>query len=346
VNVGLVGAGNISDTHARAALAAGLRIAGVYGDNHTRAGQLADRYGVPAFASLDALLAHRPIDLVIIGSPSGLHAGQAIAAARTGRHVLVEKPLDISTARIDRLIAEAARAGVTLGVLFQDRLKPDIVEMKRRLDAGAIGMPLLATGEVKWFRPRDYYSSSRWRGTWELDGGGALMNQGIHTVDLLLHLLGPVAAVSGVTATRFHDIDAEDTATALVEFVNGAQGTIDVTTAAPPGLPRRLHLAGTTGSLTLVGDRLIDVAGAGPVPQAQENAASPVVSDISHHRRMVEDFVDAIANRRAPACDAGEGRRSVEVVEAIYRSARERRVVRLSPSAQRATGDKSETGDG
>ena len=215
MNVGLIGAGNISDTHARAAIAAGLRIAGVYGDNREKARQLADRYGAAAFATLDALLAHQPLDIVMIGSPSGCHADHAIAAARTGRHVLVEKPLDISTARIDQLIAEVTRAGVTLGVFFQDRLKPDVVEMKRRIDAGEIGTPLLATGEVKWFRPRDYYSSSRWRGTWALDGGGALMNQGIHTVDLLLHLLGPVAAVSGLTATRFHDIEAEDTATAL-----------------------------------------------------------------------------------------------------------------------------------
>ena len=328
MNVGLIGAGNISDTHARAAIAAGLRIAGVYGDNRDKARQLADRYGAAAFdhagRAAGAPAARRSS---MIGSPSGCHADHAIAAARAGRHVLVEKPLDISTARIDELIAEVARAGVTLGVFFQDRLKPDVVEMKRRIDAGEIGTPLLATGEVKWFRPRDYYASSRWRGTWALDGGGALMNQGIHTVDLLLHLLGPVAAVSGVTATRFHDIEAEDTATALVEFVSGAQGTIDVTTAAPPGSPRRLRIAGTTGSLTLEGDRLIDSAGASPVPQAPENAASPVVSDVSHHQRIIEDFVDAIRNRRAPVCDGREGRRSVEVIEAIYRSARERRVV-------------------
>jgi UDP-N-acetyl-2-amino-2-deoxyglucuronate dehydrogenase len=329
VNVGLIGAGNISDTHARAAIAAGLRIAGVYGDNGEKARQLADRYGASVFATLDSLLAHQPLDLVMIGSPSGRHADQAIAAARTGRHVLIEKPLDISTARIDPLIAEAARARVTLGVLFQDRLKPDVVEMKRRIESGEIGTPLLATGEVKWFRPPAYYSSSRWRGTWALDGGGALMNQGSHTVDLLLHLLGPVAAVSGATATRFHDIETEDTATALLEFVNGAQGTIDVTTAAPPGSPRRLQIAGTAGSLTLEGDRLIDATGGGAMPQAPENASSPVVSDVSSHQRMVEDFVDAIRNRRAPICDGREGRRSVELIEAIYRSARERRVVNI-----------------
>ena len=328
MNVGVIGAGHISDTHARAAVAAGLRIAGVYGDNQEKARQLADRHGARAFATLDALLAHQPLDLVMIGSPSGRHADHATAAARTGRHVLVEKPLDISTARIDQLLNEVTRARVTLGVFFQDRLKPDIVEMKRRIEAAEIGTPLLATGEVKWFRPRDYYSTSRWRGTWALDGGGALMNQGIHTVDLMLYLLGPVVSVSGLAATRFHTIEAEDTATAMLEFASGAHGTIDVTTAAPPGSPRRLRIAGSQRSLMLEGDRLIEAGGT--TTPAMENAASPVVSDGSHHQRIIEDFVDAIRHTRAPVCDGAEGRRSVAVVEAIYRSARERRRIDLS----------------
>ena len=329
MNAGLVGAGNISDTHARAALAAGLRIAGVHGDNRDKARVLADRYGTTAFDSLDALLAQPSLDVVIIGSPSARHAEQAIAAARRGRHVLVEKPLDITTARIDALAQEVARAKIKLGVIFQDRLKPDVVEMKRRLDAGELGTPLVATAEVKWSRPPEYYSASRWRGTWALDGGGALMNQGIHSVDLLLYLLGPVARVTGLTATRHHAIEAEDTATALLEFVNGTQATLDVTTAALHGAPRRLRIAGTAGSLWLEGDRLVttDAARSDPI----ENASSPVVSDVSAHQRIIEDFVAAVRDGRAPVCDVNEGRRSVEVVEAVYRSAREGRAIALEP---------------
>ena len=328
MNVGLVGAGNISDTHARAALAAGLQIAGVYGDNHDKARQLAERYGAAAFPTLDALLAQPSLDAVIIGSPSGCHAQQAIAAARTGRHVLVEKPLDISTARIDRLLEEVTRAGVTCGVCFQDRLKPAIVDMKRRIEAGEIGTPLLATGEVKWFRPREYYASSRWRGTWAFDGGGALMNQGIHTVDLMLYLLGEVRSVSGLVSTRFHTIEAEDTATVLVEFVNGAHGTLDVTTAARPGSPRRLRITGSEGSLLLEGDQSVD--GHPPREGVPENAASATVSDATAHQRIIEDFVDAIRSRRRPICDGVEGRRSVAVVEAVYRSSRERTPIALT----------------
>ena len=328
MNVGLVGGGNISDTHARAALGAGLRIAGVYGDNHVKARQLAERYGAAAFPTLDALLAHPSLEAVIIGSPSGCHAQQAIAAAHTGRHVLVEKPLDISTARIDRLLEEVTRSGVTCAVCFQDRLKPAIVDIKRRVAAGEIGTPLLATGEVKWFRPPEYYSSSRWRGTWAFDGGGALMNQGIHTVDVMLYLLGPVSSVSGLTATRFHRIEAEDTATALLEFANGTHGTLDVTTAAHPGSPRRLRITGSEGSLVLEGDQLLDAS----VPRAvvPENAVSATVSDPSAHQRIIEDFVDAIRSRRRPICDGVEGRRSVAVVEAVYRSSRERTPIALT----------------
>ena len=329
MNVGLIGAGNISATHARAARAAGLRIAGVFGQNREKAAQLADRHGAAAFGTLDALLAQPALDLVIIGSPSGCHAEQAIAAGRTGRHVLVEKPLDIATARIDALIVEVGRAGVTLGTCFQDRLKPDVVEMKRRIETGEIGTPLLATAEVKWWRPREYYAASRWRGSWALDGGGALMNQGIHTVDLLLYLLGPISRVTGLTATQYHAIEAEDTATALLEFANGAQGTLDVTTAAFPGSPRHLRIAGTAGSLWLAGDQLATPASGASSPI--ENASSPVVSDVSAHQRIIEDFVTAIRDGRAPVCDATEGRRSVEVVEAVYRSAREGRTIDLEP---------------
>ncbi len=325
MKVGLVGGGNISDTHARAALAAGLTLVGVFGDNHARSRELAQRYGIVAFDTLDALVVQSPLDLVLIGSPSGCHAEQARTAALAGCHVLVEKPLDISTDRIDKLLHNVERTGVTLGVFFQDRLKPDVVEMKRRIDAGDLGTPLLATGEVKWFRPPEYYAGSRWRGTFALDGGGALMNQGIHTVDLLLHLLGPVTRVAGLVATRFHHIEVEDTATAMLEFENGAMGTIDVTTAAAPGRPRRLQVVGSAGSLVLEGDHL---QGAGAT--SAENASSPVVTDVTPHVRIIEDFVDAVRNRRPPVCDGRDGRRSVEVVEAVYRSAREKRPIDLS----------------
>ena len=236
---------------------------------------------------------------------AGKHSPSAIAAMRRGLHVLVEKPLDISTTRIDELIGEADRAGVKAGVFFQDRLTPDLVEMKTAIDAGKIGKAVLASGRVKWYRPPEYYTDSRWRGTRSLDGGGALINQAIHTLDTMLWLCGPVARVSARIATRLHQIEVEDTAAALFEFASGGFGVFEASTAAFPGLPRRIEVTGTTGTLI-----------------HEQDARPAVVADASGHQRVFEDFITAIRTNGTPACDAREGRRSVALIEAIYESAR------------------------
>jgi UDP-N-acetyl-2-amino-2-deoxyglucuronate dehydrogenase len=335
IHVGLIGAGNISVTHARAVAAIpDAAVAAVYSRTRANAERLAAEHRARAFDTLDAFLEHRPLDLVIVGSPSGVHADHAIAAARRGLHVLVEKPIDVTSARADAMVAEAARAGVRLGVIFQDRFKPDVVRLKTLVDERRLGTPILATASVKWYRPPSYYAGSDWRGTRALDGGGALMNQGIHTVDLLLWLFGPVRRISGKVATQWHKIGVEDTAVAILEFANGAIGTIEATTAAYPGYARRVELTGSNGTATLEGDALVAVdlrdASASALPsetarrrEKAENAASPVVSDVSAHRAVIEDFVGAIRERRKPCCDGAEGRRSVEVIEAIYRSSEE-----------------------
>ena len=304
MRVGIVGAGGISSTHVRAARAIdGVEIVAVHGANSDKAKALAESAGALAFDDYDAFLA-QPMDMVAIGSPSSLHASQGIAAARRGLHVLVEKPLDISTARIDALVDETDRAGVKLGVFFQERLLPELVALKRRIDNGELGDPLFISGQVMWYRPPEYYAASRWRGTREWDGGGALMNQGIHTVDLLQWVFGPVARVAAKTRTALHAIEVEDTAAALLEFANGATGTIEASTAAYPGFPRRLEVTGTKASVV------------------HEDPPRPAaVGDATPHRRVFEDFIDAIRANRPPACDGREGRRSVALVEAIYRSA-------------------------
>jgi predicted dehydrogenase len=331
MKIGIVGGGNISDTHARAAAEIpGVEVVAFYGANRERTGRLAAQYGAAVYDDYERFLAHRPMAIVAIGSPSGLHAEQGIAAVRRGLHVLVEKPIDINTARADALIDAAAAAGVKLGVFFQDRLHPAVAEIKRMIDSGALGSPVLISGRVKWHRPPEYYSTSRWRGTLALDGGGALINQAIHTVDLLLWMFGPVARVYGGTATRVHSIEAEDTAAAVLEFANGALGTIEATTSVYPGYARRLEVTGSEGTLILEHDRLVSVdlrstpPGAASTQASDRNAsaASPVVSDATAHRRVIEDFLRAIESNSTPSCDGREGRRSVELVEAIYKSAR------------------------
>src|SRR5881628_2554905 len=232
IHIGLIGGGNITQTHARAALAIpGVEIAAIYGTNSESVARLCREHG---------------------GKPY-----QDFAAARRGLHVLTEKPMDISTKRADALIEAAKQSGAKLGVIFQDRLKPGIRQLKQWLDQGVLGKPLFVDARVKWYRPPEYYANSRWRGTLALDGGGALINQGVHTVDLLLWLLGDVASVQSRIATELHAIEAEDTAAAILEFASGALGVLHVTTAAHPGYPRRVEISGTEGNVVLEHDRII-----------------------------------------------------------------------------------------
>jgi UDP-N-acetyl-2-amino-2-deoxyglucuronate dehydrogenase len=337
IHIGLIGGGNISETHARAARAIpGVEIAAVHGTNAEKIARLSREYGGIPYQDFNAFLNHRPMDLVILGSPSGLHAEQGVAAARRGLHVLTEKPIEISTARADQLIAAAKQAGVQLGVIFQDRTKPHIRQVKTWLDQGLLGKPLFVDARVKWYRPPEYYANSRWRGTLALDGGGALINQGVHTIDLLLWLLGDVARVEARTATLLHKIEAEDTALATLEFSNEARGIFLATTAAYPGYPRRVEITGGEGTVILEHDRILSadlrnspaavaasLAALAEVEKDEnQSATSAAVSDFRGHQTVLEDFLAALQKKQAPVCDGIEGRRSIALVEAIYRAAR------------------------
>jgi len=339
IHIGLIGGGNITETHARAARAIpGVEISAVHGTNAEKTARLSREHGGTPYENFAAFLKHRPMDLVIIGSPSGLHAEQGTAAARQGLHVLTEKPIEITTARADALIAAAKESGVQLGVIFQDRTKPHIRRLKGWLDQGLLGKILFVDARVKWYRPPEYYANSRWRGSLALDGGGALINQGVHTIDLLLWLLGDIVRVQARTATLLHKIEAEDTAVATLEFASGALGIFHATTAAYPGYPRRVEISGTAGTVILEHDRII-AANLQSTPAAaivsadlasltesakdeNQSASSAAVTDFRGHQAILEDFLAAIRQNRAPACDGLEGRRSIALVEAIYRAAK------------------------
>lgn len=330
-HIGLIGGGNISETHARAARAvSSVQIAAVYGTNSEKVRRLCAAHGGAPYTEFSAFLAHRPMELVIIGSPSGLHALQGIAAVKQGLHVLTEKPIDVSTSRADELIGAAEQAGVKLGVIFQDRMKPHIRQLKDWINRGLLGKLLLVDARVKWYRPPEYYANSRWRGTMALDGGGALINQGIHTIDLLLWLLGDVSRVQASVAMLLHPIESEDTATALLEFTSGAIGVFHTTTAAYPGYPRRVEMSGTEGTVVLEHDRIMAVDLRNVPPEGakfadhdeNQSGSSAVVSDSRGHQAVIEDFLCAIERNTTPACDGREGRRSLALVEAIYNAAR------------------------
>ncbi len=332
MHIGILGGGNISESHLRAALEIdGLEISAICGQNQEKVKNLASTCHAASYGETEAFLRHRPMDLVAIGTPSGLHAEQGIAAAQEGLHVLVEKPIDTKTKRADKLISECDQANVKLGVFFQDRVAPDTRRLKQMINAGKLGDILLVTAHVKWYRPPEYYGDSRWRGTWALDGGGAVMNQAIHTVDLLLWLMGDVKRVNAFTRTQLHDIEVEDTAVAILEFKSGALGTFEASTAAFPGEPRRLFVSGSEGTISLEHDRIVKIElhsgrksdGKAEVMGRNLSESSPVVSDVTGHREILRDFIAAIEQDRAPLCDGREGRRSVELVEAMYESARD-----------------------
>lgn len=342
--VGIVGAGNISDTHVRAVQEIpGLVVEAVCGVAPERVEKMASATGASGYTDWEQFLRHDPLDLVLLGTPSGMHARQGRDAARHGLHVLVEKPLDVRTEEIDSLIAACDEDRVKLGVFFQDRTSPHLRWLKRLIDAGELGSPILASAQVKWYRPPEYFVGTGWRATWALDGGGALMNQGVHTLDVLLWLFGDVSRVSALVKTLMHDIEVEDTAVATLEFANGALGTLEATTAAYPGYSRRIELTGSRGTVIVESDRVVAVdlktPPTEPLPVAEgsrnPSASSATVSDVSGHRRVIEDFVRAIATGSTPLCDGREGRRSVALAEAVYRSSREGATVTLDPAGKR-----------
>lgn len=332
IHVGLIGGGNISSTHARAVDSIpDAKVVAVYGPNPVKTGNLGSAHHAAVYGNLETLLTHRPMEMVIIGSPSGLHADEGIAAARHGLHVLVEKPIDISTERADALIDACDRANVRCGVIFQERFHPENLKIKQLIDEGGLGRLLLVNAHVPWYRPPEYYTKSRWHGLRAVDGGGALMNQGVHTVDFLLWMIGDVTNVQARTATVLQQMECEDTALAILEFANGAFGTLQVTTAEYPGYERRVEITGTEGTVVLEGDRIVAAdlrhkreGLLSPQPASAgvgERATSAVVNDISGHRAAIENFIRVVREGGKLNCDGREGRRSLELVERIYRAA-------------------------
>ena len=331
INLGIIGGGGISETHARAASETeGVKVVAFCGANKEKVDALGIKYNAQSFSDLTKFLMHKPMDAVIIGSPSGLHAREGIECARHGLHVLVEKPIDVTVEKADALIRQCEEANVRLGVCYQDRFSADGVRLKQILADQILGKLILVSARVKWYRPPEYYSGSRWRGKLELDGGGALMNQGIHTIDLMLWLLGDVTRVFAQSRTALHNIESEDTLVATLEFANGAIGTLEATTSVYPGYDRRVEITGAEGTIIFEHDRIIRADLKTPLPgglqtvaqDTNRSSSSPIVSDVSGHKRILEDFIEAIRTNGNPRCDGQEGRRSVALVQAIYESAR------------------------
>lgn len=342
---GIIGCGMISNFHAKAV--GDLRNAKVvacFDQYEPAAERFAKANDCTAYTKLADMLADDRVDVVTICTPSGAHMEPAIAAAKAGKHVIVEKPLEVTLARCDKVIRACEENGVVLSTIFPSRFHESSILIKKAIEKGRFGKLTMGDAYVKWFRTQEYYDSGAWRGTWKLDGGGALMNQAIHSVDLLTWLMGPVESLSAKTATLAHSgIEVEDVAVASLQFANGALGVIEATTAAFPGYLKRIEVHGSAGSAVLEEEDIkvwdfaretnSDVAlkerMAGKT-KTGGGAADP--SAIGHHGHAAQfkDFLKAIKNGTRPAIDGHEGRRSVEIILAIYKAAKSGRTVKLS----------------
>ena len=250
IGFGIIGCGMISQFHAKAILdIRGTKIVGCFDQYAPSAERFAKEYKCEAYDDLKKMLANDDIDVVTICTPSGAHMEPAVAAANAGKHVIVEKPLEITLKRCDKIIDACEKNGVVVSAIFPSRFHESSRLMKQAIDKGRFGRLTLGGSYVKWFRTQEYYDSGAWRGTWELDGGGALMNQAIHSVDLLTWLMGPAKSITARTSTLAHErIDVEDVAVASIEFENGALGVIEASTAVYPGYLKRIEIHGTHGT--------------------------------------------------------------------------------------------------
>jgi len=349
---GIVGAGTVAAMHADAIAALpSARLVAVTDVDVSAAEALAASRGAAAERDLDALLARGDVDVVCVCVPSGQHAELGMRAGKAGKHLVVEKPVDVTLEAADRLIRAARAAGVALTVISQHRFDPGLIEARRLIDEGALGRLVLGEASTKWYRSQAYYDSAAWRGTWAMDGG-SLLNQGIHYVDLLRWCMGPVAEVTAVCTTQAHQIEAEDTSLAIVRFTSGAVGTIMSSTAAFPGFPQRLEITGTKGTVIIEDGRLVSRAFGTPAQPADSGAqpadsgaqpadsgaqpadrpgaaADPAALDVSGHAAQLADLLAAIDEGRAPAVDGEAGRAALEIVCAVYESSRLGRTVTL-----------------
>jgi len=348
---GIVGTGVIAAIHADAiAMLPDARLVAITDVDGGAAAAFAAARGCPAEPDLGALLAHYDVEVVCVCVPSGLHAEIAIQAAKAGKHLVVEKPIDVSLEAADRLIDAARGAGVALTVISQHRFDPGLIELKRLIDDGSLGRLVLGEATTKWYRTQDYYDSAAWRGTWAMDGG-SLANQGVHYVDLLRWCMGPAAEVTAVYSTQAHQIEVEDTALAIVRFASGAVGTILSSTAAFPGFPQRLEITGTLGTVTVEDGQIVrralitdpgppapGPAAPGPAaPGASQPAAEPATGSdpaalgVTSHAAQLADLLAAVEEGREPAVGGQAGRDALEIVCAVYESSRTGRPVKLAP---------------
>ncbi len=343
IGFAIVGTGMIAEFHANAIAAVpGAKLIGAYGNVPEQRAAFCAKHGIRDYDSLEAVIADPLIHAATVATPSGLHAAVAVPVLEAGKAVLCEKPIDVTLEAVDAILAAEKRGGGRLACVFQSRFGAGAQLLKKAIDAGRFGRLTMCSAYVKWWRDQAYYGTSGWKGTWKIDGGGALMNQGVHAVDLLQWLVGLPEEVCCFHATLAHTMEAEDTLTATLRFPHGALGVIEAATSAWPGDDLQIEIVGDKGSATIVNDKVTrwdfaekqpgddDVLkneGAGKIGGG---TADPKAIPIEGHRRLIEDLVNAIREGRPPMIPGTDARKAIALIRACYESAATRSVVKVS----------------
>lgn len=346
---GIVGAGGIAHAHARALRGLGeiAELVAACDAIPAAAEKFGQEFGIPTYGGTDAvaqLLQRQDLDAVSLATPSGLHYDQASAALRAGKHVLTEKPMAITLEQADTMIAAQRETGRTLGCVFQQRFQPAAVIVRAAIDDGRFGQILHANAYLKWHRTQQYYDAGGWRGTWAMDGGGSLMNQSVHYIDLMQWLAGGVAAVKAYTGTLNHRIETEDVGVAAIRLRSGGLGTIEGTTNNVANEYDRVEIYGTEGMAIIEGGQLFryftraeETAPTAEEPRPSRNLAPAVLEawKAAHpgwrtgHPAVFASFIEAVLAERLPPVTGSEGRKAIAVITSIYRSAQENREVQV-----------------
>ncbi|MBC9795217.1 Gfo/Idh/MocA family protein [Sinomicrobium weinanense] len=337
IGFGIIGTGAIASHHVKSIRELeDCKLVAVCSSTPERAEEASEKFGVPAYFNLDDFLLREDIDIVSVCTQSGKHMEPIIAAARAGKHIITEKPLEVSPERANRIISVCRSQGVKLCVIFQNRFNPAYLRLKQAVDQGALGRLILGNAYIKWYRDGEYYKSSNWKGTLKGDGGAALINQGIHTIDLLLDIMKDVKSVFGKVKTMVHDIQGEDIGIAMLEFKNGAVGTIEGSTALYPGYKERLEIYGEKGSIVYEGGKIVrwDLKNGENIAKdftenSSSGASDPMSVDYRLHMAQIKEMVYAVCNDREPLVHGETAMKSLELISAIYKSSDEEKIIKF-----------------
>ena len=327
IGFGVIGTGNIAKFHAQCIdKIPNAKLLGVLSKTESRALDIAVNFRAPVFWEIEKLISHPEIDVICVCNESGFHGATIAKIAKAGKHILCEKPLETTVEKIDRIAEVVKSTGIQLACVFQNRENPEYKKLKTFVESGSLGKILLCQTSINWYRPPTYYEGS-WRGTKALDGGAALINQGIHTIDLMLDLMGEVALVSGLVDTLHHQIEGEDVAVAALKFKSGALGTLSGGTALFPREPESITIYGTLGNVVFRGGKIVSstVSSIHKALTASDEdpgsgASDPMAITDQFHIAAIEDFMDAIRHDRVPKVNIDEGKKSVALINAIYQS--------------------------